>query len=198
VGLTFLLVTYYCVLRNHTNDFVAHHGLSFGGFLETEALSPLRAIKETAKALGWALGTALVVFPPFAIGFYFWWHPRGAFEWAPLTSVGNEALGQLLVVALPEEAFYRGYLQTSLDDAWKTRWRLFGGYLSPGLLVASALFAIGHVLTEPNASRLAVFFPSLLFGWLRTRTRGTGASIGFHALCNLFSAYLGRCFGMWA
>ena len=47
-------------------------------------------------------------------------------------------------------------------------------------------------MTEPHPARLAVFFPALLFGWLRARTGGIGASVVFHALCNLFSATLAR------
>lgn len=198
VGCTFLGATYFLCLSNRDNETVRRYGLSFGGLLENEPLSVTRLVREATSALSWAFGLALVVFPPFVIGFLWWWKPGSSFSFAPLTTLTNDILGQLLVVAVPEEAFFRGYLQTALDDAWKKRWPLFGGYLSPGLLVASALFAVGHVLTEPNPSRLAVFFPSLLFGWLRTRTRGIGAGVGFHALCNLFSAYLGRCFGLWS
>jgi len=40
-----------------------------------------------------------------------------------------------------------------------------------------------------------VFFPSILFGWLRARTGGVGASIAFHALCNIYSATLLQIFG---
>ena len=58
------------------------------------------------------------------------------------------------------------------------------------MLVASLIFAAGHFFTNAQASRLAVFFPSLLFGYLRTRTKGIGASFVFHALCNLLSATL--------
>jgi len=198
VGCLFLGATYFLVLRDRDNEWVRHYGLSLGGLLETVPISPRRIYRDTAVALAWAVGTAFVVFPPFVLGFWYWWRPEAAFTFAPLSNLTDDALGQLLVVALPEEAFYRGYLMTALDDVWKKRVKLFGGYLSPGLVVSSLLFALGHVLTEPNPSRLAVFFPSLLFGFLRTRTGGIGASVGFHALCNLFSAYLGRCFGLWS
>jgi membrane protease YdiL (CAAX protease family) len=198
VGLCFLVATSELVLRGATNDQVRHYGLSFGGLLESEPLEARRIIVDTLVALAWCLGAALIVFPPFVVGFLAWWQPAAAFAPAALSTLTNDAAGQLLVVALPEEAFYRGYLQTALDDAWPKRWKFLGGHLSPGVLVASLLFALGHLLTEPNPTRLAVFFPSLLFGWLRTRTRGVGAGIGFHALSNLFSAYLGRCFGMWS
>ena len=100
------------------------------------------------------------------------------------------------MIALPEEAFYRGFLQTALDDVWKARRRVLGADLGPGLLVSASLFAVGHLLTEVNPNRLAVFFPALVFGWLRVRTRGVGAGVAFHALCNLFAAYLARCYGM--
>ena len=61
------------------------------------------------------------------------------------------------------------------------------------LLVATALVVsrLPDVLRgNVHPARLAVFFPSLVFGFLRVRTRGIGASMLFHALCNLFSAYL--------
>ena len=66
------------------------------------------------------------------------------------------------------------------------------------LILTCAAFALGHVLTEPNPGRLAVFFPALVFGWLRARTGGVGASIVFHALCNLFASTLGRGYGLFS
>ena len=96
-----------------------------------------------------------------------------------------------------EEAFYRGYLQSRLDDAWPPRWRLLGATVGPGLLVASAIFALGHVATVHLATRLAVFFPALLFGWLRARTGGIGASVCFHMICNVYSQALGRGYGIY-
>jgi membrane protease YdiL (CAAX protease family) len=74
--------------------------------------------------------------------------------------------------------------------------RVLGADLGPGWLLASAIFAAGHVLTIPHPARLAVFFPALVFGWLRQRTGGIGASVLFHASCNLFSAALGRGYGL--
>jgi membrane protease YdiL (CAAX protease family) len=109
----------------------------------------------------------------------------------------NEILGQLFVIALPEEAFYRGYLQSRLDDEWPARWRVLGARVGPGWLVAAAIFAAGHLATIHAPARLAVFFPALLFGWLRARTGGIGASVVFHMLCNVYSQALGRGYGMY-
>jgi membrane protease YdiL (CAAX protease family) len=113
-----------------------------------------------------------------------------------MSDVAHEAMGQLLVIALPEEAFYRGYLQRAFDDVWPPRFRLLGARLGPGLLLASLLFAAGHVLTQPYPQRLAVFFPALLFGWLRARTGGIGASVCLHAMSNLFASYLALGYGL--
>src|SRR5581483_3462669 len=66
---------------------------------------------------------------------------------------------QILFTALPEETFFRGSLQPSLPvRPWVA------------ILVTSALFALAHLGFERDPRRLLVFFPSLLFGWLRLRT----------------------------
>lgn len=195
VGFGFLAVTYWLVLRTDDSQKLAHYGLSFGGLLDPEPLSVTSISRATARAVLWALGWALVVLPLFWLGFLWWWQIRVPFHPPRLGSLGSDLSGQLLVIALPEEAFYRGYLQTALDDVWQPRLRVLGAELGPGLVVTSALFALGHLCTEFNAARLAVFFPSLLFGYLRARTRGVGAGIVFHALCNVFASYLGQSYG---
>lgn len=98
----------------------------------------------------------------------------------------NLVLVQLLLVALPEEVFYRGYLQTRLDAVFPRTRRLFGVEIHPASLFwTSALFALGHFLVIPHPQRLAVFFPSLLFGWLRAAGGGVAAGVLYHAACNL-------------
>lgn len=94
-------------------------------------------------------------------------------------------LVQLGLVALPEEVLFRGYLQSRFDARWRPRWRLFGATFGPGLLLAAALFALGHLAIEPGPQRLAVFFPGLLFGWLRARTGTVVAPIVVHGLSNV-------------
>jgi uncharacterized protein len=195
VGFGFLAATYWLVLRGDDSARISRYGLSFAGLFDPEPLSPARIACDCAAAALWALGLAAIFLPPFWFGFVWWWRIRVPFHAAALSSLGNDVLGQLLVIALPEEAFYRGYLQSALDEVWRPRWRVLGADIGPGLLLASALFAAGHLCTEFNAGRLAVFFPALVFGWLRSRTRGVGAGIVFHALCNLFASYLGQSYG---
>jgi membrane protease YdiL (CAAX protease family) len=95
------------------------------------------------------------------------------------------ALSQLVVVAIPEEIFFRGYLQVRLVRVWRPTRRLWGAPVGQALVVTSALFALGHLLVIPRPQRLAVFFPALVFGWMRGRTGSIAAGATFHALCNV-------------
>lgn len=100
------------------------------------------------------------------------------------------ALSQVIAVALPEELFFRGYLLGRLEARFPSRRVLWGAPVGRALLVCSALFAVGHVLVDFDPQRLAVFFPALIFGWMRARTGSLLPGAVFHALCNLFSDVL--------
>lgn len=190
VGLAFLIATYLLVVRRDDGERVRHHGLSFGGLLELEPIRPRRLLFDFATALAWALAFAALLFPGFWLGYRLWHSPESEFGAPPLVRSFDAALGEVLMIALPEEAFYRGYLLTALDDVWRPTRRVFGAPVGLGLVVSSAVFALGHLFTEFNPSRLAVFFPALVFGWLKARTGGIGAPVLFHAFCNLFASYL--------
>lgn len=194
VGGVFLGATWLLVLRRRDAD-VRKWGLALGGLLEVPPAPWRITFRDAAIALGWALLFAALIFPAFAVGFARYWNVR-AIQWMPPAKLADAVLGQLIVVALPEEAFFRGYLQTSLDRAWGRRVEIFGAHVGPALLVSSAIFAVGHLATIPHPARLAVFFPSLVFGWLRARTGGIGAGVAFHTMCNLLSDGLFRGSGL--
>ncbi len=158
-----------------------------------------------------ALAVAAVVFPLFAAAFWAFAEalPRlppalaralapyaGAPRLAPRLPQGLPlaAALQLLVVALPEELLYRGYLQTAWARSAPGRGvTLLGARLGAGFLATQALFAAGHlVVLQPW--RLATFFPGLLFGWVRARTGGLAAPVLVHALSNLFLLVLEASF----
>ncbi len=197
VGAVFLLCTWWMALR-HDTAVVRAFGLSLGGITEPEPLQLGRIARSAGQAIAWALLLSLIFFPPFWYGYQFWWKVRLPFKLILNWGLLEQALGQLLVIALPEEAFFRGFLQSALDGRFSERWRfrVLGAELGPGWLIAAAVFAVGHLLTIPHPSRLAVFFPALLFGWLRARTGGIGAGVLFHALCNLFSGLLASGYGL--
>lgn len=110
----------------------------------------------------------------------------GLAAWWLLKISATHSLG----VALPEETFYRGYLQPRLESLWKPKFKLFGVPIGKAALVAAALFAIGHFLGEWNPLRLGPFFPALVFAWQRNATGSIFGAITFHALCNILGEVL--------
>jgi uncharacterized protein len=96
-------------------------------------------------------------------------------------------------VALPEEAFFRGYVQTRLTDSFPKKVRLLGVPVSPAALLSQAvLFGVLHFAVDFRPERLAVAFPALLFGWLRSWRGGVGAAILVHAMSNVYADILVR------
>lgn len=102
-------------------------------------------------------------------------------------------IDQTFVVALPEEFFYRGYLQTRLRDAWPKGRLFFGARLGPAFWLTALLFALGH-LAIFEVWRLAVFFPALLFAWMRERSGSVVGAALFHAAANLLVQVLDASF----
>jgi membrane protease YdiL (CAAX protease family) len=149
---------------------------------------------------------SLIVFPLFFLGFAAWAEvvPHLPTELARLLTphngpahftprlpsrFGEWVVDQLFVVALPEEFFYRGYMQTRLRDAWPQGRKVLGARLGPAFWLTAVLFALGH-LAIFQVWRLSVFFPALLFGWMRERTHTVLGAALFHAACNLYVRFL--------
>ncbi len=153
---------------------------------------------------------SLVVFPLFIAGYLFFayhfeWIPAGLSQWVtPYRQVPHFAwrlpdrffewcIDQLFVVALPEEFFYRGFVQSRLRDAWPQGRRLFGAQLGPAFWLTAVLFALGH-LAIFQVWRLGVFFPALIFGWMREKHQGIVGAALFHAAANLAMMLLDALF----
>jgi membrane protease YdiL (CAAX protease family) len=194
VAAVFLAATWAFVWRLDDKRVVAS-GLALGGIVLPGTLAKPELLRSVVKALGWAALFAAVTFVPFYFGWQKYWHPHGTFRLrVNELELLNEVAGQLVIIALPEEAFYRGYLQSRLDDALPWKARILGAAIGPSLVITSLVFALGHFATIREPARLAVFFPSLVFGWLRARTGGIGAGVAFHASCTIFSELLGKGF----
>jgi len=144
--------------------------------------------KGLGQGLFWAGIIMAITFPPY-IPAYKWWFARGDFDFhLPLTFY-KEVVGFFLLVALPEEVFYRGFMQTRLDTIFKGRVSILGAKVGWALVITAAFFAIGH-LVEPRPDKLGTFFPGLVFGWLRARTGSIGGAVFFHAMCNIWAQFL--------
>jgi uncharacterized protein len=191
-------------LRARGEDWLAY-GAPFHG------LGDARTWREAARGAGQGLLACAVVFPVFLAAFRLFAEalphlPAGlAGALAPYAGAPSFAfrlpdrlpllaLVQLLVVALPEELFYRGWMQTAWARTAPGRGvTVLGARLGAGFLWTQLLFAAGHLVTL-QPWRLGTFFPGLLFGWLRERTGSIAAPIVVHALSNLFLATLERSF----
>ena len=140
-----------------------------------------------AKAITDLAIFAFVVLPIFLAGWYVLMRyvMAARFAWAAPQGLGALAAWQLLGVALPEEVFFRGFLQGRFNQVWPGRVRLLGAEIGPGLFLAAALFALAHYLVIPRPHQLLVFFPGLLFGLLRERSGSVFAPILVHALSNI-------------
>jgi membrane protease YdiL (CAAX protease family) len=104
------------------------------------------------------------------------------------------AAAQLVVVALPEELFFRGYLQGRLEDAWPPTRNFLGAKLGVAWLVSAVLFGLGHFLVTLEPQMLTRVIPGLAFGWMYARTRSILAGTLFHAACNLLMDVLASSF----
>jgi membrane protease YdiL (CAAX protease family) len=179
--------------------------------------APLHGLRDrrTWRAFGRGalvgLGVAALIFPAFAAGFWAYAellpHLPPALARAVAPYAGSPRLAarlppglpllavvQLLVVALPEELFYRGFVQTAwARSAPEKGVTVLGARLGTGFLWTQLLFAAGHlVVLQPW--RLGTFFPGLLFGWLRERTGSIAAPVFLHAVSNVFIATLEASF----
>ena len=139
--------------------------------LERRRVDPLVALGlSTRPKATWSWLVALATIPLYILGFALW---RKTFHPVPLSAWF--CVSQLVFTALPEETFFRGSLQPSLLPERP--------YAS--IIITSVVFALAHLVSERNPLRLLVFFPSLLFGWLRLRSGSVVPGIFFHALCNV-------------
>jgi len=86
------------------------------------------------------------------------------------------AFSQLIMVAVPEEVFFRGFLQETFGNDLK------------GVLVVSLLFGVAHLpayFFGNDVYALLTFFPSLVMGYLYMKTSNVLPSVLFHLLSNV-------------
>ena len=153
--------------------------------------------RALVRDLGGVVVISAIVFPLFALGFHGWMTvmghaPRGFRVPDDLLEFWAK---NTLLIALPEELFYRGFLETRLERWWPTKRSVLGIPLGRTVFLASALFALGHFLGEYNPARLGPFFPAFLFSALTRRGGSIMGAVIFHGLCNTFSHLLAAGYG---
>jgi len=106
---------------------------------------------------------------------------------------------QFMYVAMAEEVFFRGYVQSNImrlagpatgDLSGRREWVI--------IVLSAACFAIGHLVVQGQAVSLLTFLPGLLpglvLGWLFIRTKSLLAPILFHGLANICYAAMASLF----
>jgi membrane protease YdiL (CAAX protease family) len=169
--------------------------------------------EPVARGLLTAAVSIVVVFPIFALGYFAFYEiachssllahlvPRNlcsrygglngmhwpTLVWDPLAkdSFSEFCIVQLLVVALPEELFFRGFLLRLLEARFPPKHRIMGGGVGIALFLSAAAFAIVHLPKEGDPRALAVFVPGLLFGWMRSATGSILAGTVTHGASNI-------------
>ena len=162
------------------------------------ALPSLRDRAAWLGALRLDLAAIGVLAVPFVIAYHLWQTQVFGFEprWVWPSEGAKLVVTQVFFVAIPEELFYRGYVQTRLDEVFSPRWRILGARLGPAWLATCVLFAFGHTVVRFQWWHFAIFFPSLVFGWMRARSGGVVAGALFHAWCNVTVTTLNTLYGI--
>lgn len=155
------------------------------------------------------VGYVALVFPIFALGYFAFYEivcspswrelrelaPPGACKaYRGLTGLHAPAITwdllqfvavQVVVVALPEELFFRGCLHELLERRFPPTRRWLGGGIGLALILSSAAFALIHLPKDGDPRALATFFPGLVFGWMRSSTGSILAPVIAHASSNI-------------
>lgn len=152
-----------------------------------------RSLSDLRRSFFTFLALALVVFPLLALANHFYQtlllslHFRGL---PPLAQFASFFVRNLLFVALPEEFFYRGYLNDRLDGFFKKHTSLLGARITWKWPLLALLFALSHSMITIQWWHIFIFFPGLAFGWLREKTGTILAPILFHASSNTFAYWV--------
>lgn len=89
----------------------------------------------------------------------------------------TEIIYLAFAIAIPEEIFFRGFIQERLGNNWKA------------IIITSLLFSFAHIpnlIFQGDYLSPLTFFPSLIMGWLYMKRSNLLPSIIFHFFANLF------------
>jgi membrane protease YdiL (CAAX protease family) len=131
-------------------------------------------ISFSARDIGLGLAASAAVLVPFVLVFT---------DLRALRAVTVHSLMvRLFLVSLPEEAFFRGFLQEVFSNDLRA------------VLIVSVFFGVAHlpaVAFQGELTALLTFFPSLVMGLLYMKTSNIVPSTVFHFLADVaFSAFV--------
>ena len=98
---------------------------------------------------------------------------------------------QFVYVAVAEEFFFRGFLQTSVFDFLGraiSKRRSLQCFLS--VVISAGCFAAAHMIIQASAFSVLIIVPGLILGWLYIKTNSLLAPILFHGIANVSYYFL--------
>ncbi len=96
----------------------------------------------------------------------------------------NVLLTAVILYPIIEELAFRGFIQTLLLEKPVFR-NIMALKITNANIATSFLFASFHLFNQPPLWAASIFFPSLVFGYLRDRYNAVVPSIVVHAWYNL-------------
>lgn len=179
-------------LKLKARDFNLYsHGLEY---LLDKIIAPATSHKykpdfQTLKAdLCFASIWLVIILVPYCLAYYLFFYLKTqnsdyvinfSLTMPPLWGLG--LLTQIFAIALPEEFFYRGFLQSSLLKRYAP--------LS-AIIITNLIFAFSHFVGGLAPHRLLTFFPGLIFSWLVYRQHSLTSAIIYHAIFNIVGQIL--------
>lgn len=133
-------------------------------------------------------GTCLAVFPVLFCGVLLLKHHKVQLPLCPVVperTWPSWLVYQFMYVAVAEETFFRGYLQSNILRLLTVATQknvAFLGLMS--IIISAIVFAAFHSALLGNMISTITFIPGLIFGWLFIKTKSLLAPILFHGLAN--------------
>jgi membrane protease YdiL (CAAX protease family) len=152
-----------------------------------------RSFKDYGRSFRCFFISVVLVLPPFLVANQFWQEMvfNKVFMPQMIPSLGLLIADQLLLVSIPEELFFRGWFQSRMNSLFEPKWNIFGIRLGWSWLLTALVFAAAHSVINYQWWHFAIFFPGLLFGWLREKTGSITAASLWHCLGNIAVYWIG-------
>ena len=167
--------------------------LIFLPLLCDRTFKPIDLFKPSMNGLKLFLFVSIAVLAVYPFLFFFYWInlKNSQFiipENTEILKAAGKGLAAVAVAAIPEEFFFRGYLQEHAFSAFNKR---FAKIISLKNFLTSLLFGAVHALAFLDITRASTFFPSLLFGLFTEKSNGRiFYSISFHVISNILAFIL--------
>lgn len=198
------------LLKSH-NPALSHLNPFFSGNLNwffvpaillAAAVIPTKIKKQKLSEIGFNLTNpglsiklvccvCLITFPLVLLGWlvleWFGYHPL-LYQLMPIKQTWLSFIFyQFMYVAVAEEVFFRGYVQTNISQLVKASFfPRTDKHIWPVIVLSAGVFALAHIIVKGQIIAGLTFVPGLVLAWLFHRSRSLIAPVLFHGLANIY------------